>query len=764
MDTTKKNRSGEQTPAVSDEEWPAPFLAPPIHGPLVGRDKLVRQLKVQLFANGSHPLIALTQLPGVGKSALAIHLANDEEVIRYFSDGVLWVPLGHSPDVRALLGEWMLALGFTAREISDLGKVKDRMAAITQKIGNHRMLLVLDDALEVQSAREFLIGGPSCAHVVTTRLKSLAVELPGAEIVTVPELSQEDGLALLALYAPKVVEAEAEHAADLVQAVGGLPLAIVLMGKYLWKESFSRQPRRILVALEQLKDAEKRLSLEQAGSLLADVSPSLMSCIRLSDEILDETLRQRFRALSVLRAKPATFTKEVAKMISHASVENLDALVDVGLLESIPDRGYCMPRTVADYARSQLEPAVEEALHRGASSYFQLGLRKYETDRFGDATPYERMYAYEDPKWQAWKSPYAYHQSKLQNRSEANLNYAAVYFDAFWWWRCYNENFPFNQMLLNLWRENVKNREDRQWLNLVKRFQRAYPTGYLKRGRGDWDTVEKTLLMMRKLGAIHGDVFELDPRRRHVRAITNMFLAESYRYRSLDDRRADKHYEESLSVFRQESGDDSWNLPWACWHLADLSLERSQYQKARQLAKEGRAVAKNATKERCGWDNEVISNMYRVDADTYWEQGDLEQALHNYARAVYYAYIFQGCPKQLPDFYTADFYYEMTTRAVDRLFDLRSQGRMADAAQWARYLNAFWAPYWELLGERPETNNIGRLLVEDRREELVAYSFPAAPTEQDMRSAETGYVHRVRQILDALGPLMDQEQEFVEVP
>lgn len=106
----------------------------------------------------------------------------------------------------------------------------------------------------------------------------------------------------------------------------------------------------------------------------------------------------------------------------------------------------------------------------------------------------------------------------------------------------------------------------------------------------------------------------------------------------------------------------------------------------------------------------------------------------------------------------------MTIRTVDRLFDLRSQGRMREATHWIRYLNAFWAPYWELLGERPETNRIDHLLVEDRRGELVAYSFPAAPTEQDMRSAETGYVHRVRQILNALGPLMDQEQEFVEVP
>lgn len=505
----------------------------------------------------------------------------------------------------------MLALGFTGREISDLGKVRDRAAAIAQKIGDHRMLLVLDDALEVKSAREFLIGGPNCAHLVTTRLKRTADELPGAEVVTVPELSQEDGLALLARYAPKVIEAERDHAVDLVQAVGGLPLAIVLMGKYLWKESFSGQPRRIGLALEQLKDAEKRLSLEQSGSLLADVSPSLISCIRLSEDLLDEGSRERFRALSVLRK---TFTEEAAETVSHVSVENLQALVDVGLLEYVPDGGYSMPRTIADYAWSWVDPEARDDLHWEAARYF--GGLKHQTER-RDATPYERMYVREDPKWQKWETEHKYHLSNLQDRSEVNLGYAKVYFDNFWWWRRYNEDFPFNQVWLNEWRDILKTREDRQWLNLIKKFQRAYPAGYLKRGRGDWNTVEETLLMIRKLGAMQGG--DLDPHRRHMRAITNMFLAESYRYRSLNDQRADEHYHESLSMFRQEP-DDSWNVPWVRWHLADLALERGQYQEARDQASEGRAIAKRATEKKCGWDNEIISNLYRVDADTYWHK------------------------------------------------------------------------------------------------------------------------------------------------
>lgn len=766
-DPAKENQSGEKT-ASNDylgekDGWIPPFMAPPLSRPLVGRDDLARQVKTRLFQDGNCPVIVLTQLPGVGKTALAIHLANDEEVIQHFPDGILWAPLGQAPDARALLGEWMLALGFNTQDVSNAKGVEERKNAIIQKIGDRRMLLVLDVAWEVESAREFLLGGKNCAHVLTTRFTNPASELPGAEIINVPELSDEEGLALLEQLAPRAVRAERKQAADLVRAVGGLPLALVLMGKHLWQESLSGQPRRIKAALERLKDAEMRLSLNQAGSLLSCVSPSLLLSIQVSEEVLEEETRKVLTALSILQPKPWSFTRAVAKEIAGAEKRDLEALMNAGLLEQLPGERFMISRSVADYARSKLGAAERERLHIKAAEYFLTSMRQYEEARFGDATPYQRRYAYEHPDWQAFKAPGTYHLAELHDRTGANLIYAEVYFDTFWWWRCYNENFPFNDLLLDLWRESVRSPEDQNWLGQVEKFHRSYPTGYIDRGNGDWGAVEASLLAIRELGQMEGNVFELDPRQRHVRAITNMFLAESYRFRSLEDRRADRYYQESLAIFARGEGErereDSWNLPWALWHLSDLSLERGQYNEARNQAQKAREIVHGSSPNKCERDNEIVANTFRVDADSYWQEGNYDCALQNYTRGLFYAYIFNACPMQLPDFYTADFYREMVSRIVQRIISLVDQGEEGTALTWIAHMNDFWKPYWELAGFPPPAHSLVDLLRKEMRTELAVYIAPPGPTFQDMTNPKTGYAGKVHQVLAVLGDQMDEHND-----
>jgi hypothetical protein len=49
-----------------------------------------------------------------------------------------------------------------------------------------RMLLVVDDAWDVRAALSFKVGGPNCAHLVTTRIPEVAIRFAG-EATTVPE-------------------------------------------------------------------------------------------------------------------------------------------------------------------------------------------------------------------------------------------------------------------------------------------------------------------------------------------------------------------------------------------------------------------------------------------------------------------------------------------------------------------------------------------------------------------------------------------------
>jgi hypothetical protein len=143
---------------------------------------------------------------------------------------------------------------------------------------------------------------------------------------TVRELGTRESLRLLHQLAPGVIDEEG--ALDLVRAVGGLPLALTLMGNYLRKQSYRRKKRCITTALERLNSAEERLYLSQSHELverhpsLSLSEPlSLQSVIAVGDQQLAEPVRQTFYALSVFLPKPNSFSERAALAddASHSS-------------------------------------------------------------------------------------------------------------------------------------------------------------------------------------------------------------------------------------------------------------------------------------------------------------------------------------------------------------------------------------------------------------------------------------------------------------
>lgn len=363
----KHNTSRQQVEQLSS--LPDLFLAPskPTYE-LVGRSDLLKDLKQRLLAGNNLALSALNGLPGVGKTALAIELANDREVQEHFQDGVLWVGLGREPDVLAQLSLWGKAVGISQTEMAKLTGLQDREKAIEAvtktiqaAIGERRMLLVVDDAWDSETALVFRLGGYNCAHLVTTRLNTVALDFAEDGAKAIPELNEVDGLKLLARFASKAVQAEENEAKALVKAVGGLPLALTLMGKYLQKEAHSGQARRIRAALNKLKLFKERLCLaqpqapvERHTSLPSGTPLSLQAVIGISDEALDEASKSTMYTLSVFPPKPNTFSEEAALAVCSSPVETLDTLYDSGLLESSGEGRYTLHQTIADYARLKL--------------------------------------------------------------------------------------------------------------------------------------------------------------------------------------------------------------------------------------------------------------------------------------------------------------------------------------------------------------------------------------------------------------------------
>jgi len=409
-----------------------PFMVPvrPPHF-VVGRDKLLGDLVLRLRCGFNKGLVGLVGLPGVGKTTTAIELAHHPEILEHFRDGILWAGLGREPDLAALLARWATAVGaqpevntnhmlyglsappevsaerllygvgappkvganptlygvgahtevIANRNLYGIGvhtdMIAERAAAIHTAIGMRRLLLIIDDAWSAEAALAFKVGGPNCAYLLTTRFVNIALDFTGDQVLTVDELDLDEGLNLLTQMATPAVEADPDTAHALVQQVGGLPLALILMGQHLQKQSYHAQPRRMREALDELQTARARLELAQPQSALelrADLPPNtpltLQTSIGLSDATLDDSAHRALVALALFAPKPNTFSEEAALAVTQAPTKILDRLVDCGLMESLaPDR-YTIHQTIVDYASLETaEPAARERLVNYFANY-----------------------------------------------------------------------------------------------------------------------------------------------------------------------------------------------------------------------------------------------------------------------------------------------------------------------------------------------------------------------------------------------------------
>ncbi len=362
-----------------------PALMPGGKG-LVGRDDLLQQLKERLRDGREVVLSALNGLPGVGKTSLAVALARDPDIAAHFSDGVLWTGLGPAPNVLSQLSRWGMLLGLSSTEIARLTTIEEWSKALRMVIGTRRLLLVIDDAWRIEAALAFKVGGINCAYLVTTRFPQIALRFASHDTIVVHELTEEDGLRLLSRFVPDLVSGDPSQARSLVRAVGGLPLALTIIGGYLRSQSYSGQPRRILAATRRLQDAYERLLLtepqapvERSPGLPRDTPVSLQTVIAVGDQQLEEEERSALRALAVFPPKPNSFTEEAACAIAETPVETLDHLTDAGLLESSEPGRYTLHQTIADYASIQLTgTAPRERLSAYFATYVEVHSGDYE--------------------------------------------------------------------------------------------------------------------------------------------------------------------------------------------------------------------------------------------------------------------------------------------------------------------------------------------------------------------------------------------------
>jgi tetratricopeptide (TPR) repeat protein len=340
------------TSAFSD-----PFLPPPFAGKdrLVGRDRLLEHLSQRILATRR---IALHGLPGVGKTALAIALAHNAQIRARFSDGVLWAGLGLQAHLLAEFRRWGTVLDVSLPEAATPSLQATWRETLREALEERRLLLVIDDAWQGDVVKALDIGGPACACVLTTRFERIAANFAGEHAFLIPELEDVAGVEVLTRFAPELIEHEREIVWDLVRAVGGLPLALTLMSKYLGGQAFTQQPRRLRAALAHLQNTNQRLQLqmpqgafEGSPSLAERAEVSIESVIALSYFHLPLPAQQALRALSVLPTKPKLLSSNAVLAVTEAQVETLQVLCDAGLLEQARSGHYLIHPLIVDYAR-----------------------------------------------------------------------------------------------------------------------------------------------------------------------------------------------------------------------------------------------------------------------------------------------------------------------------------------------------------------------------------------------------------------------------
>ncbi|MET9913483.1 BTAD domain-containing putative transcriptional regulator [Streptomyces sp. NPDC006476] len=180
------------------------------------------------------PVIAtIDGMAGVGKTALAVHWAH--QAAHRFSDGQLYANLrGFDPTGSPVTAEEVIR-GF----LDALGVPHTRIpATLTAQVGlyrsllaGRRLLLLLDNARDVEQVRPLLPAAPGCMALVTSRNRlSGLVTTVGAHPLTLelPSLAEARDLLVRRLGARRV-EAESDTVDEMVAMCARLPLALAIV-------------------------------------------------------------------------------------------------------------------------------------------------------------------------------------------------------------------------------------------------------------------------------------------------------------------------------------------------------------------------------------------------------------------------------------------------------------------------------------------------------------------------------------------------------
>jgi WD40 repeat protein len=272
-----------------------PFMAPALPPNHVARDEENEALVAWLLRPDAAAPVAITTAlrgaGGFGKTTLAAAVCHDERVIEAFDDGILWVTLGQTP---RLLNELVKVYAALTGERPGFVDDDDAARELAARLAEKNCLIVIDDAWQAAHARRFMLGGPGCAHLLTTRLHEVA---SGARTIQVDRMTGDQALRLLASRSGDA-QIDPQRGQLLLKRLGYWPLAIKLAGSTL-RLGIERgdSPRAALDYVERALDKHGITAFDKNDPV--ERSDAVADTIRASLDLLAPDERRRCTELAI---------------------------------------------------------------------------------------------------------------------------------------------------------------------------------------------------------------------------------------------------------------------------------------------------------------------------------------------------------------------------------------------------------------------------------------------------------------------------------
>jgi DNA-binding SARP family transcriptional activator/tetratricopeptide (TPR) repeat protein len=310
-------------------------------------------------ADDSGVIVVISGMAGVGKTALTVHWAR--QAAPKFPDGQLYVNLrGFGPSgtpvaaAEAIRG-FLDLLGVAANHVPV--SFDAQVGLYRSLVVGKRLLIVLDNARDVDQVRPLLPGSPGCLVVVTSRarLAGLAVS-EGAHLITLDVLPEDKAGELLALrLGAERAAAEPGAVSDLIALCGRLPLALAIAAARA-----AGKPEFPLAELAADLRAQGRLDGLDAG----DAASTIRTVFAWSYECLQPPAARMFRLLGLHPGPPDITVPAAASLAGIPVSEARQTLRELSaahlLIEHSPGR-FTFHDLLRAYAIEQADTIDTEA-------------------------------------------------------------------------------------------------------------------------------------------------------------------------------------------------------------------------------------------------------------------------------------------------------------------------------------------------------------------------------------------------------------------